>query len=69
MCVCVVCMYIYIYIFGVKIAPLRTTSYEQKLITTTPKNLKALDVMVNVARRHVSLKTLMGISTIFEREL
>ena len=62
MCVCVVCMYIYIYIFGVKIAPLRTTSYEQKLITTTPKNLKALDVMVNVARfvrilrRHVSLK-------------
>ena len=68
-------MYIYIYIFGVKIAPLRTTRYEQKLITTTPKNLKALDVMVNVARfvrilrRHVSLKTLMGISTIFEREL
>ena len=75
MCVCVVCMYIYIYIFGVKIAPLQTTRYEQKLITTTPKNLKVLDVMVNVARsvsilrRHVNLKTLMGISTIFEREL
>ena len=43
--------------------------------TKTPKNLKVLHVMVNVARfvsilrRHVSLKTLMGISTIFEREL
>ena len=43
--------------------------------TKTPKNLKVLDVMVNVARfasilrRHVSLKTLMGISTIFERGL
>ena len=47
---------------------------EQKLITTTPKNLKLLDVMVNVAtsvsilKRHVSL-SLMGINTIFEREL